>query len=98
MTALPLDEWTEKDVAVLEEWRMDLAALLQAALPLGTTVEFLTYREHQDNSIRRFVIAYESGNQRKVEINYPEPIETIVERVLTKIRDEDMFPEMEAPV
>lgn len=99
MTASPLDEWTERDVAKLEEWRMDLGASLLAALSLGTTVEFLTYREMQNQMLRRFVIAYVGESRVKVEINYPEPIEDIVERLLTEISNAGMSnTEMEARV
>ena len=86
MTALPLEEWTPSTVAVLEEWRMDLAASLQAELPLGTTVEFLTYRELENNQIRRFVNIYVGSIPTKVAINFPEPIEDIVARVLEAIK------------
>lgn len=89
MTASHYEEWTEKDVAALEEWRMDLGASLLAELSLGTTVEFLTYRDMADNEIRRFVVTYQGSKSHKIEIAYPEAIEDIVERVLTKLRNED---------
>jgi hypothetical protein len=69
------------------------------ALPPDTTVEFLTYLDPEANRVRRFVIAYVGESRHKIEISYPEPIQGIVDRVLTEISNAGMSnAEMEAPV
>ncbi len=85
MTASLSGEWTEADVSALEKWREALGGLLLEALSQETTVEFLTYRDVSVMMLRRFVIAYVGESRHKIEIIYPEPIEDIVERVLTEI-------------
>ncbi len=82
MTASRLDEWTERDVADLEAWRQSLAVSLRAALSPETTVEFLTYSEPSDQTIRRFVNIYDGLTESRIEVIYPEPIEAIVARAL----------------
>lgn len=83
MTALPSVEWTEREVAALEEWRIDLCQKLRGALPPEITVEILTYRDSELQEIRRFVNTYDGLTQTaKVEIDFPEPTADIITRVL----------------
>lgn len=87
MTASHSDEWTPRDAMILEEWRMDLAASLQAELSLGTTVEFLTYHDSRLNRLIRFVNIYDGLTKTRVEVLYPEPIEAVIARVLEAINE-----------
>jgi hypothetical protein len=96
MTASPSDAWRPAQIAALEAWRKDLAVSLQAALSQETTVEFLTFTEAQNNLVRRFVIAYGDESRHKVEITIMEPVEDIVERVLTEIQNGSRNTELEA--
>lgn len=83
MTALHFDAWTEREVAELEVWRIDLCQKLRQVFPPEITVEILTYRDARRQEIRRFANTYDGLTQTaKVEINYPEPTADIITRVL----------------
>jgi hypothetical protein len=89
MTHSPCEAFSPSQVAALESWRTALGKLLQSSLPKETSVEFLTYRDAKTMTINRSVVIYRKSSRWPVEIEYPEPIEAIVERVLTKIENED---------
>ena len=83
MKALPSGAWSEQQVANLEAWRNCLCRKLSQELSRETTVEILTYQDQQENRLRRFVNTYVGLTRTaKVEINYPEPITSIITRVL----------------
>jgi hypothetical protein len=89
MTHSPCEAFGPSQVAALETWRVALGKLLQSSVPPETRVEWLTYRDAKKMEISRSVVIYRKSSRWQVEIDYPEPIEGIVERVLTKIKNGD---------
>ena len=82
MSASRSGEWK-----ALEAWRVALGSSLQEALSPETTVEFLTYRDMQVNSLRRFVVIYDGLTKTKIEVMYPDSINRTVARILEEINE-----------
>lgn len=70
----------------VDTWRDNITKRLTEVLPRGTVTEFIAYSQPEYSAIRRIIRIHLNDRRIEIEINFPESLDQVVDRVVEAIK------------